>query len=207
MGRLPPLRHVVDRIFAAPSHLAVLRALRYSRPGLSARAVARGAGLSPQAAADALARLETVGVVRRTGSGRTQLLSINFDHYLVRELVLPIFEKEAGMREAVRKELAARLADKAVSVVVFGSAARGDASPESDFDVLLVVDPGMRETAYEECHAAGDAIRERYGLAVEPVVFTLAKLRSMAAAGKPFVRSVLDEGIDIGRTPLREALK
>ncbi len=45
----------------------------------------------------------------------------------------------SSLLEAVRLELARALGDRFDSIVLFGSRARGDAQPDSDIDVLIVM--------------------------------------------------------------------
>jgi hypothetical protein len=81
-------------LFARPSQLPILRALQDSQEGMSGRAIAREAGINHQACAQALRHLESLGLVRRLGTGRTQLMRLNFSHHLVKELILPLLQKE-----------------------------------------------------------------------------------------------------------------
>lgn len=67
-----------------------------------------------------------------------------------------------------------RYGDDLVSVVLFGSRARGDAKPESDIDVLVVVRdlPRRRWDRYEGIPALGREVSEEFGDAVTPILLT-----------------------------------
>lgn len=94
------IQRPLDWVFAAPSHIAVLRALSGSKEGMSARAAARAGGVNHQAAAVALRRLRALGVVRRLGSGQVQLLCLDKKHPLVPALVSLLRREKKVLRAA-----------------------------------------------------------------------------------------------------------
>ncbi len=61
--RTAAFRRPLDQVFAAPSHIAILRALLDSAEGMSGRQVARLAEVNHQACAVALGRLEELSVL------------------------------------------------------------------------------------------------------------------------------------------------
>lgn len=83
-----------------------------------------------------LARLVDQGIVRATEMGRNRVHELNRDH-----VAAPIADLLASLRLELWKRLRAKLGTwnpKPVYACVFGSAARGDGSSESDIDLLLV---------------------------------------------------------------------
>jgi len=85
---------------------------------------------------------------------------------------------------------------RAERVIVFGSVARGEATVHSDID-LLVIAPGS-EAAYRRMARARAAVRDlSTGLPLSPWVLTPDEVRRRRASGDPFIREVLEEGIDL----------
>jgi len=70
--------------------------------------------------------------------------------------------------------LKARFGPDLVSVVVFGSHARGEAKPESDIDVLVVVRglPRKRFERYEGMRALAEKVSEVFADSVTPIFLT-----------------------------------
>lgn len=87
------LSRPLNLIFGAPSHIAILRALRLPM-GMTGRDVARAAGLSQQGAAAALASLVRTGVVKCLHVGRANLYTLNTELKIMQEGILPLLEKE-----------------------------------------------------------------------------------------------------------------
>jgi len=101
------MKNPLDAVFAAPCHVAILRAMyRNSRP-TSGRRIAREAGVNHQACAEGLRRLERLGLVQRQVLGRAHAFSLNQSHPVVGELLLPVFRREEGLMRGATS-LAAR---------------------------------------------------------------------------------------------------
>ena len=85
---------------------------------------------------------------------------------------------------------------RAERVILFGSYAKGNATDDSDVD-LLVVAP-TKERFFERMASVRRLIRDlRDGLAVSPIVLTPAELKKRREAGDPFVREILQTGITL----------
>jgi predicted nucleotidyltransferase len=85
---------------------------------------------------NALDRLARQGVVSTRGAGRANLYRLNREH-----LAAPWIEGLASMRSQLLQRLSEMVeawAIQPVVAVVFGSVARGDASEDSDLDLLVV---------------------------------------------------------------------
>jgi predicted nucleotidyltransferase len=85
---------------------------------------------------------------------------------------------------------------RAERVILFGSYARGDATEDSDVD-LLVVAP-TKERFFVRMATVRRLIRDlRNGLPVSPIVLTPAELEKRRQAGDPFVREILETGVPL----------
>ena len=84
----------MDPMFAASSHVPVLRALFATTEGMTGRHVARAAEVNHQTCANRLARLTALGIVTRPIAGRAQLFHLNRGSPLVHDLLVPLFSCE-----------------------------------------------------------------------------------------------------------------
>lgn len=94
-----------------------------------------------------------------------------------------------------RRRLEALYGDRLVRLVLYGSQARGDARPESDVDVLVILQ-GPFELYSETKHLARLALDlfDRYGLNISFQPFTEADFRNPASS---FMQNVRMDGVEI----------
>lgn len=199
------LRTPLNRIFYAPSHIAILRALIDSLEGMSGREVARQAGINHQSCTQAISRLEEIGILQRLGTGKTQLIRLNRENFLVKELLLPLLKKERMFLSRIKAEVKSQFSNNAISVIIFGSAARKEERPESDLDICIVV-KNIKEK--RNAQSIIDRISLRFfitlGIKVSSFIFTLHEARSRIKRKDPLFKSILSEGILLAGKQIRD---
>jgi predicted nucleotidyltransferase len=90
------------------------------------------------------------------------------------------------------------LAPHVVDIRLFGSEARGDAAPDSDLDVLIVVEPDALRTALEDraIDIAFD-VNVEFGVYISPRVLTPDILNHPVWRETPFLRNVARESVPL----------
>ena len=91
----------------------------------------------------------------------------------------------------------APLRDRLDKVILFGSRARGDDRPFSDYDVLIVVpqkDRALKSTLYD---AAVDTLLAT-GREISLKIIPRAAFDHQAGLPTPFMKNVLQEGVPLG---------
>jgi len=93
--------------------------------------------------------------------------------------------------EALRKAIQAQLKEFIDAIVVYGSVARGEATEDSDIDVLII---GSRIHQYEKTIAAiRTEIDIEYGTLTTLIYRTPAQITKDLERGSPFLHEVLRE--------------
>lgn len=112
-------------------------------------------------------------------------------------LVSPDANRRLAVAEFVRR-LRRDLPGNIVDVRLFGSEARRDAAPDSDIDVLVVVQPDDERIALETrvVDIAFD-VNLAFNVFVSPTVLTPAILRHPVWRETPFIERALREGIPL----------
>ena len=170
------LDNSLDDLFATGSHVRVLRALDRLPEGLtvSGREIARRAGVSQPTAADVLRSLEAQGLLVVGRRLRAAFYRLNSRHVLTPAIRL-LFARE----RTVRSELESVVADRVygfkdvTAAYLFGSAARGDMSAESDIDVAVQAKDDLPEEI-----GSLDEVHQRFGNRVSVI-----RLRARGASG------------------------
>jgi predicted nucleotidyltransferase len=198
-GPIPTL----EQLFGTRARVRLLRRLSQESQSLTARQLAELVGLNHRAVVEALDPLRQSGVVERRHVGPSYLYTLNRESHLAQALVLPLFEEEKRSEPAFREDIVS-LFPGAVSVVLFGSLARGEAGPGSDVDVLVVMDTRQTCAALEDrADEASHSFFRRWGHPLSVHCVTRAEL---GRAAKPFLAEAIREGQTLAGIPL-EAMR
>ncbi len=108
------------------------------------------------------------------------------------------------LTEELKKELVERIksAEKVDKILLFGSEATGTSGPDSDIDLLVVLNRETTPDSFRERNAnylqISRAIREiEKKHPIDLLVYTRPEFEAMKATGSLFVRRVLREGIEL----------
>jgi len=187
------INRILDHIFINTSNLAVLRILNERVVGLSGRETARLAGISLRAAQLSLNSLEILKIVNRHYGGREHIFTLNRNNYVVKELISRIFSAEESFRTSVFKLIKIRLSKLSDSIILFGSVARKEESPDSDLDICIVHSRSL--TIIEKAVSnLRDVLNDRYGVTLAPFYITKKEFKSRAKKSKSPVDSIIEEG-------------
>ena len=160
--------------------------------------------MSQPGIAGTLHHLAGLGVVQQRRAGQAILNQLDRENLLVQTIVLPALAAEANLVADLKTELRAAFEPLAVSLVLFGSVARGESAPGSDIDVLVITaDQADAARAMEVADEAGQKFFRRYGMPLSVIVTAQDKLPAEPSA---FLARARDEGILLSGAELSELM-
>lgn len=201
----------VAPVLQQESQLRVLKFLWKSRLEWGGREIARQVGLSAPACHDALKKLDARQLVIFRRIGNVHIYKINEDSYLVKHFFAKIFEAEKSIPGEVVRLIRTSLLHAAkadiLSIVLFGSMARGKARLDSDMDLLVVVSTkeGLK-TLEPGLERLRQALSRRFGTAMSPYAQALSDIRHKYARGLPVIKEMLKDGQCLYGKELKELL-
>lgn len=174
---------LLAQLICSRARAEILRVLFGLRRGeVHLREIQRQTGFAVGTVRQDVEKLVKLGLVTRRKDGNRVYYAANEVHPLagdIRQLVL----KTVGLADV----LAESLSDEGIRcALVFGSVAAGAAGAESDVDLLVVGDIGLRRLS-ELLAGVGD----RLGREINPHVLTPAEFAKRARAKEHFVSSVM----------------
>jgi len=108
------------------------------------------------------------------------------------------------LTEAIKNSLVEQInaAEKVDKILLFGSQATGSAGPDSDIDLLIVLDSEIipksfreRSANYLQISRAIRGIEKRYP--IDLLVYTRPEFEMMKTSGSQFFRRILREGVEL----------
>jgi predicted nucleotidyltransferase len=184
----------LDHIIGSILKVRVLRSLAGLQKPVSGRQAGRLAAVSSKVLS-ALDELTAVGIVSRTESTGQHLYSLNRDHYLSRPLVA-LFRAEEEKLSHVSAKLKHALESEAgvITGAIFGSVARGRTHPDSDLDILIIIEPTadtrrIRDRVLDEA----DELATAYGSKLSPVLMSEPQWLKLVKAKDPFTLSAASD--------------
>lgn len=128
----------LDDILSSGTKVAILRLLCSAAGPWSGRQIARETGLSSSNCARACRELVTAGVAEARQIGNCLAYRLAETETPLVKRLCELFREEDDRREATARALAERIPG-VLSLILFGSEARGDTHSTSDTDLLVVV--------------------------------------------------------------------
>lgn len=199
------INKILEYIFSAPSNVTILRVLNERNLGVSGREVQRLTGLSLRTVQLSLVNLENMGVVKKFTGKREYLFLIDREKFLSKYLIDNIYETEKLFLKEVLIVTRKKISKYCESIILFGSAARGDESIESDLDLCIVYKGklGIIEDIVSELRAA---LFNTFNITLAPFYISLTDFRKSGIKGKPPFNSIIKEGKVISGKSIRELL-
>lgn len=186
----------LNDIFGQYSKVKILRFLVKSQSQSNGREIAKNVGLSHVKAHTALKDLTRQGVVNMRSAGSSLVYWLNEDHFLVREIIRPAFEKEEGLVEYLCRLILKEISSpRPLSIILFGSFAKGNASADSDIDVVIIYPRSKNKAVISrELSEAEKKITSFFGNHLSCVPLLADEFRKKLKAKDAFIHEIIRGG-------------
>lgn len=183
----------------------ILAVLAETSAELNLRGLARLSGVSLAQASRVLPALVSLGLVERRDVPPSALFRVVPDHVAVRAVMALSRARDVMLEEIGRA--AAKLPGPPVSVIVFGSLARGDGGPESDIDVVLVRSTEVAEDS-DLWRSAVEAwrrdVRRMAGTRIDLVEIAEGDIGRLLRSRRPMWQDIRRDGLVVYGAPIAD---
>lgn len=198
--------NVIETVFGSTGRITVLRRLAKAPQPLTGRQVAELAGLTHRGAIQALVPLVETGVVKQRQVGKAYQYTLAKENIIVEKVIQPVLKTEEQLLNLIKDELIKIFSSDTLSLVLFGSFARGDETWQSDVDVLAVTDTLKKKEEVDRLvDSTARKFREKFGAQLSVHSLTLRELRNKRKIA--FLRQVREEGIPLSGKSIDELSK
>jgi predicted nucleotidyltransferase len=197
--------NALDDVLGSTLKIRILRVLSRDAPALTGRELARRVGYSHTQTNATLAAMEMSGLVIKRRVGNANTYSLNDSNLLVSRIIIPAFEIEKRLVQDLANRFFEEMGKDLVSIILFGSAARGEEAPGSDIDLILVVKDGSYlDEVDEKVSEISLEAAAAFGGPVSPILLTETEYANKKRSRNAFWRTVLEEGIELTPEVLEE---
>ena len=147
------------------------------------REFARNTGFSAPLLSRELRNLESMGLISITEDGNRITFTANKTHALY-PVLCELVAKSCGPLELLRKTLADSSADL---IFVFGSQAKGTANTQSDIDIFVIGDCGLREITKRLQQCSNEITQE-----INPYVISKAEFQKRLKNNDHFLNEIVN---------------
>jgi len=197
--------NALDDVLGSTIKIRLLRVLAKNASVFTGRELARLVGYSHTQTNSVLAELEIDGLVMKRHIGNANTYSLNRDNLLVSRIIVPAFRIEGQLIQDLANRFFEGMGKDLVSIILFGSAARGEESSGSDLDLILVVkDKSDLDKLEERVSELSLESANSFGGLISPIVVTESEYVEKERSKSAFWKTVQKEGIKLIPRELEE---
>lgn len=196
----------LNEILGSRSKVAVLRLLSTGRT-MTGSQIATELQMSVWSCHQTLKELAGMGVLLMRNTGHSHLFWLPQGTYVWQELLLPLFEKESKLLDRYLDKALKNIKPHCLSVMLYGSVARGEEETWSDVDLLFVTET-VREASIVRSLTRRNlmSLISEFGNPPSFYILTRRQLLEKQNAGLPLIKNIRREGKVLHGSPLEEIL-
>jgi predicted nucleotidyltransferase/biotin operon repressor len=204
------IHNKLDKLLSQNSKVKIIRLLLYEKDEHTGRGIAKAINMSASATYKALQEMKDEGLIDVRRMGNAILYKLKEDNYYVRNLLLPLFEKEKSVFSDIVNLIKKILLEKKegiISVAIFGSVANMKETLESDIDLLIItINDKKRQKIKGSLDELSIGMAKKYRVAISPYVLTKEEIQQKYFKGKPIIKSIMNNNILIYGEPIERIL-
>lgn len=186
--------NTLDNILGQKSKVKALRYLINYKKQVSIRELAREITIAPANLSIILKALEKEGVLTSKKFGKSLVFSLNYNHYLTIDIIIPLFKKEKEAINELKKIILKAINFPFKSIILFGSIKRGEEKPQSDIDLAFIVKDKDVKKINAKVLEINQEVNRIFGNSISPVVIGEKEFIQKAKIKNNFINSLSVEG-------------
>ncbi len=134
-------------------------------------------------------KLENENVIRVNRKGKILLFKINKDNLFIKNIIIPLFEKEQTFfKEHLKNKLIKLKEENVLSVILYGSYASGEANLTSDIDIMVVIKNKTNSLINKSDNLKNELLKEDILLRID--IINLSEFKKLYKLKEPLLKSI-----------------
>ncbi len=190
------IHNKLDEILKHGSKIKILRFLFVENDEHTGRSIAKGIKMSPSSTHNALREMRKEGLISAGKKGNAILYKLQEDNYVVKKLLVPLFEKEKTIYNDVVlfiKKSLMRHKKEIISMAIFGSIVRKEETSRSDIDLLIIVENKDGKTKIDKAmDELSIETAKKFSTAISAYILTKSEIRQKYHKKQSIISSILE---------------
>lgn len=185
----------LDELLGQKSKIKALRYLVKFSDGVGIRELSRRIKITEPNLSKVLKELAKQGALTSNKYGTSLVFRLNYGHYLVDKVIIPLFKREQSGIDELARFIHGRVKTVFISMIIFGSIARGDEEPRSDLDIAFIVSSaGIAKKLEKELMDISIKTVEKFGNQISPYIIQKDDFIKKLSAGDNLARNIAKDG-------------
>jgi predicted nucleotidyltransferase/DNA-binding transcriptional ArsR family regulator len=193
----------IEHILSSDVAIKVLKSLYSSNRGVTGREIASMVGYSPQTVLNVLKILEGTNLITSQQVGKAISYQIQPKHWLLTDIFIPAWQTLDSWRDCLAQTYIDKLKYKPLSIIMFGSYAKGEEKERSDIDLFFIYEDAFKDkNILEDMLELNPNIFEKFGIHPSCKASIISEFKKEVKKGEGLMRTIYREGKSIfGLTP------
>ena len=134
-------------------------------------------------------KLEKENVIKVNRKGKILLFKINKDNLFIKNVIIPLFEKEQTFfKEHLKNKLINLKEENVLSIILYGSYASGEANLTSDIDIMVVIKNKTNSLINKSDNLKNELLKEDFLLRID--IINLSEFKKLYKLKEPLLKSI-----------------
>lgn len=133
--------------------------------------------------------LEKKNIIKVNKKGKIKLFSINKENLFIKNIIIPLFEKEDIFYYEILDKFAQKIKNNAISIIAYGSVVSKEIKLTSDIDILVIIDKKSKVLENKINKLKNEFLDDDMLLRVD--LINIKELRKLYKTKEPFMISLI----------------
>lgn len=195
---------LIEQILGKKNNIRVIRHLiKHKNWQFNITELAKDTNINKGILSRLITNLEKENIIKVSRKGKIKLFSINKENIFIKEVIIPIFEKENTIYyNLLEKRLVKKIKSHTISIIAYGSLTSGKIKLTSDIDIIIIIK--KRDKILEE---KIEKIEKEFldnDILLRTDLININELRNLYKTKEPFIKSVIKNHKVLHGKPLME---
>ena len=133
--------------------------------------------------------LEKENIIKINRKGKIKLFSVNKENLFIKEVIMPIFEKEDTFYYSALDKFVKKIKNDVVSIIAYGSVVSGEIKLTSDIDILVIINKKNKILEKKINELKKEFLDNDLLLRVD--LININELRKLYKTKEPFIKTLI----------------